>query len=98
MLIGDWFYELQANGTVSNDGRQSIEMEGPAAERKKMHAELTDEERWAVDRTGWAPQFEQEHGDTDEGEATLLDHQTWIESKLDDKYFGGMYCSHFFRD
>lgn len=28
----------------------------------------------------------------DEGE-TLLDHQTFIETKLDDKFFGGLFCS-----
>ena len=72
-------------------------MEDPAAVRRRMHAELTEEERWAEDRTGWPPQFEKvkdENGEEDE--PTLLDHQTWIDSKLDDKYYGGKvtrFCS-----
>jgi len=47
-----------------------------------------DEDRW-IERTGWAPRFG--NGDTSssmEGE-TLLDHQTWIEGKLEDKFYGG---------
>lgn len=46
-----------------------------------------DEARW-VERTGWAPRF----GSTDneEGES-LLEHSTWLEGKLDDKFFGGRY-------
>lgn len=65
-------------------------MEDPTAVVRRKHAELTDEERWDEGRTGWAPRFEQEKGEAEEDEPTLLDHQTWIESKLDDKYFGGM--------
>lgn len=45
--------------------------------------------RWARDRTGWAPQFVQEPTEEEKDEGTLLDHQTMLESKLDDKFFGG---------
>ncbi|KAL1977493.1 hypothetical protein VTN31DRAFT_352 [Thermomyces dupontii] len=53
--------------------------------------ELTEDNRWAADRTGWAPQFAQP--DTEEGaeDETLLDHRTFLEGKLDDKFFGDWY-------
>ena len=42
-----------------------------------------------TDKVGWAPRFGQ--GSITEAEIgeSLLDHQTFIESKLDDKFFGG---------
>ncbi|KAK2790498.1 hypothetical protein FQN52_005515 [Onygenales sp. PD_12] len=54
------------------------------------NGELTEEERWARSRTGWAPRFHVPEDDLDEGE-TLLDHQTFIETRLDDKFFGDWY-------
>jgi len=48
----------------------------------------TDENKRWVERTGWAPRFGL--GDHVEGES-FADHQTWIESKLDDKFFGGRF-------
>lgn len=50
------------------------------------HAPEDDEKRW--ERVGWAPQFGMPGGDV-EDEGTLLDHQTWIEGKLDEKFYGG---------
>jgi len=49
---------------------------------------LTEDQRWARDRTGWAPRFEIQKEEGEE-EGTLLDHQTLLEGKLDDKWFGG---------
>lgn len=49
-----------------------------------MHEDL----RWARDRTGWAPRFGYGDPEDDEG-ATLLDYETLLDSKLDDKWFGG---------
>ena len=43
--------------------------------------------RWA--RVGWAPRFGSGDAEADD-ETTMLDHQTWLEGKLDDKYYGGM--------
>lgn len=48
------------------------------------------DERWARDRTGWEPRFGYGNPEDDEG-ATLLDHQTFLEGKLDDKWFGDWY-------
>lgn len=42
------------------------------------------------ERVGWAPRFGQLDGATDEGN-TMLDHQTWVETKLDENFFGGRY-------
>jgi hypothetical protein len=47
-----------------------------------------DYERW-VERTGWAPRFGDGSESTD-AEISPADHQTWVEGKLDDKFFGGM--------
>lgn len=43
--------------------------------------------RW-VERTGWAPRFGP--GTTaDPDDDNAMDRQTWLESRLDDKFFGG---------
>ncbi|GAB1213885.1 hypothetical protein ATERTT37_003038 [Aspergillus terreus] len=55
-------------------------------------ADAMDEDlRWARDRTGWAPQFEKPMTEEEKAEGTLLDHQDFLESKLDDKFFGDWY-------
>ncbi|GJC80163.1 tricalbin-1 [Colletotrichum liriopes] len=41
-------------------------------------------------RTGWAPQFGWPADDVHEG-ASLLDHSTWLESNLPDKFYGDWY-------
>lgn len=47
-----------------------------------------DKEKW-VDRTGWAPRFGKgEDAESVVGES-FLDHQTWVEGQLPDKFFGG---------
>lgn len=55
----------------------------------KADDQLAEDEkaRW-VERTGWAPQFGFGITKDTDGE-TALDHQTWLEGRLDDKYFGG---------
>lgn len=42
-----------------------------------------------VAKTGWAPRFGQGSITSEEAHESLLDHQTFLESKLDDKFFGG---------
>ena len=52
------------------------------------HMDVDEHERW-VERTGWAPRFGSVASNGSiEGES-LGDHQTWVEGKLDDKFFGG---------
>lgn len=53
------------------------------------NGELTEAQRWARNRTGWAPQFAKPDSPADE-EETLLDHRTFLEDKLSDKFFGGL--------
>ncbi|CZR50948.1 probable transmembrane protein [Phialocephala subalpina] len=49
-----------------------------------------DEDRW-IERAGWAPRFGNgASSESMEGES-LLDHQTWVEGKLEDKFFGDWY-------
>jgi Ca2+-dependent lipid-binding protein len=51
---------------------------------------MEEDLRWARDRTGWAPKFVTEKTEADE-EGTLLDHQTFLEGRLPDKFFGDWY-------
>ena len=48
-----------------------------------------DESARFVAKTGWAPRFGQGSLTSEEAQESLLDHQTLLESKLDDKFFGG---------
>lgn len=48
-----------------------------------------DESARFVAKTGWAPRFGQGSISAEEAQESLLDHQTFLESKLDDKFFGG---------
>lgn len=60
----------------------------PTSDKANGHApELDEEQRWQ--RVGWAPRFGMPGSDEPEDESTLLDHQTWLEGKLEDKFFGG---------
>ncbi|KAL3465175.1 C2 domain-containing protein [Aspergillus heterothallicus] len=60
------------------------------AEQKK-EGDLDDDARWARNRTGWAPRFAHEETKEEHDDTTLLDHQTFLEGKLDDKFFGDWY-------
>ncbi|RMZ68452.1 membrane bound c2 domain [Pyrenophora seminiperda CCB06] len=49
-----------------------------------------DDARW--DRVGWAPRFGMPGSDEPiEDEASLADHQTWLEGRIEDKFFGDWY-------
>lgn len=52
------------------------------------HLHQDDTDRY-VEKTGWAPRFGQGSITTEEAEESLLDHTTLLESKLNDKFFGG---------
>ena len=65
---------------------------GEAGKDEKDKAGADDEDlRWDRNRTGWAPKFVHEPTDEEKEEGTLLDHQTFLEGKLDDKFFGDWY-------
>ncbi|KAI9925730.1 hypothetical protein ASPWEDRAFT_173811 [Aspergillus wentii DTO 134E9] len=64
---------------------------GAATPEKQEEGKEADDARWAPDRTGWAPQFEHQRTKEEDEEGTLLDHQTVLEGKLDDKFFGDWY-------
>ncbi len=50
-----------------------------------------EKEEWS--KVGWAPRFGSGETEEDKEAGNLLDHQTLLESKLDDKFFGGAYAS-----
>ena len=58
------------------------------SEHSRSNSVLNEDSRWARDRTGWGPRFGYGDPADDEG-TTLLEHQTWLEGKLEDKWFGG---------
>lgn len=47
-----------------------------------------EDARW-IERAGWAPRFGSGISDQEAEGESLLDHQTWIEGKLEDKFYGG---------
>lgn len=49
----------------------------------------SDENAQWVEKVGWAPRFGQDKLTEAEAGESLLDHQTFLESKLDDKFYGG---------
>lgn len=53
--------------------------------------DMDEDMRWARNRTGWAPKFAHEKTAEEEEEGTLLDHQTFLEGRLPDKFFGDWY-------
>lgn len=53
------------------------------------NGDIHKDEDGEYSKVGWAPRFGNP-GDHDE-EGTLLDHQTFLEGKLDDKFFGDWY-------
>jgi hypothetical protein len=60
------------------------------------HIEKEDSERW-IERTGWAPRFGNgASNESIEGES-LAEHQTWLEGKLEDKFYGGRLASNYQR-
>ena len=52
---------------------------------------LTHDDAARYEKTGWAPRFGQGSITEEEAAESLLDHQTFLESKLDDKFFGDWY-------
>jgi hypothetical protein len=73
----------------------AVPAHGPAKDKDgKSHPNGADgslikgDEEWWVTRTGWAPRFGTGDPKDDEG-PTLSDYETWIEGKLEDKFFGG---------
>ncbi|KAI4671195.1 uncharacterized protein J4E88_009228 [Alternaria novae-zelandiae] len=67
-------------------------IETPEEAKANGHApeQLDDDARW--DRVGWAPRFGMPGSENkEEEEASLADHQTWLEGRIEDKFFGDWY-------
>lgn len=72
----------------SKDGAvQVAKSEGGKTLANGKAAEEEEEEDWG--KTGWAPRFGWPNESAHEGES-MLDHTTWAESQLPEKFFGGM--------
>ncbi|ORY04571.1 hypothetical protein BCR34DRAFT_604821 [Clohesyomyces aquaticus] len=91
-----------ADGTVgtkydlpppSTAGAIDLPSSPTSAKGANGHAPEVDEDpRWARDRTGWAPRFGMPGSDeVDPDEPSLSDHQTWLEGKIEDKFYGDWY-------
>ena len=84
-------YDLPSPTTDGAIGlRSAKDTDGkPLSNGVNGHVTKDEDERW-IERTGWAPRFGNGAGSI-EAEPTLADHQTWIEGKLEDKFFGGKF-------
>jgi Ca2+-dependent lipid-binding protein len=52
--------------------------------------ELDEDARWQ--RVGWAPRFGMPGSDDpDHDDGSMLDHQTWLEGRIEDKFYGDWY-------
>ncbi|KAH8431124.1 putative membrane bound C2 domain protein (vp115) [Aspergillus melleus] len=80
-------YDLPLPKTATDIEKDSKESSDGQTDEGGMNEDM----RWARDRTGWAPQFVQVPTEEEQAEGTLLDHQDFLEGKLDDKFFGDWY-------
>ncbi|KAK2814670.1 hypothetical protein FQN49_008114, partial [Arthroderma sp. PD_2] len=78
--------------TTTNGSKKPDQMvQAEEAEKPKMEVkELTEEEKFAPGRTGWAPRFAAPATEEDAGEEPGL-RPTLLEGKVDDKFFGDWY-------
>lgn len=61
---------------------------------KAANGVAPEQERWAPDRVGWEPRFGTgETAAEKEDDRTLLDHPTFLEGQLDEKFYGGTIAS-----
>ncbi|KAJ5806811.1 Tricalbin [Penicillium riverlandense] len=69
----------------------AIMAEDATLKEKKGGKDMDEDLRWARNRTGWAPTFIADKLAGEDEEGTLLDHQTFLEGRLSDKFFGDWY-------
>ncbi|TAQ88025.1 hypothetical protein B7494_g3660 [Chlorociboria aeruginascens] len=89
---GPGAYDLPSPTTAGALGATAVPKDKsgkPLENGANGHIDKEDEARW-IERAGWAPRFGNGDSDSLEGE-TLADHQTWVEGKLEDKFFGDWY-------
>ncbi|OAX81636.1 hypothetical protein ACJ72_04025 [Emergomyces africanus] len=77
------------SSSISSKGPKIVDA-GKPEQPAETNGELDEAAKWDRNRTGWAPRFHIPEDDMDEGD-TLLDHQTFIETKLDEKFYGDWY-------
>ncbi|KAJ4299908.1 Tricalbin-2 [Kalmusia sp. IMI 367209] len=62
----------------------------PTSDKANGHLpKLDEDDEWG--RVGWAPRFGMPGSENQDDEGTLLDHQTFLEGKLEDKFYGDWY-------
>jgi hypothetical protein len=61
--------------------------DGPGA----MNGAFPEEEEEDWTKVGWAPRFGDGETQEDKDGGNFLDHQTFLEGKLDEKFYGGAY-------
>ncbi|KAI9844655.1 MAG: hypothetical protein M1838_002093, partial [Thelocarpon superellum] len=76
--------------TPSNAMALPAEPPGTDGKGHATNGHMTEEEnaRW-IERTGWAPRFGM--GVVDDGADDVREQSTWIETRLDEKFFGDWY-------
>lgn len=88
-ITGPAQYDLPSTDKATEEVNQAPTL-NESDKKSAQNGHLTEDQRWARDRTGWAPQFVKPEEKREEAE-TLLDHRTFLEEKLGDKFFGGRY-------
>ncbi|ESZ92386.1 transmembrane protein [Sclerotinia borealis F-4128] len=74
-------------GALAAPAKGSKQSDQPVA---NGYVDEDEDARW-IERAGWAPRFGSgDSGESIEGES-LMDHQTWIEGKIEDKFYGDWY-------
>ncbi|RKF78728.1 Uncharacterized protein PYUK71.03c [Golovinomyces cichoracearum] len=74
---------LPTTGTSKDENRDQL------INKSILDAQLEDDARW-IERAGWAPRFGNPTSSSIK-EGNLLDHQTWVEGRLNDKLYGDWY-------
>ena len=93
LIISNTHYAQDDIGKANYDLPQASQAvpASPNDSLSKTNGNVGTDEKARWERVGWAPRFGS--GETEEEEATLADHQTWLEGKLDDKFYGGMHLN-----
>ncbi|KAI5285229.1 hypothetical protein KEM54_000739 [Ascosphaera aggregata] len=88
---------MKSDPRTAGEGKKSSPAESESQLMTSVKSKATASIRqqvqdpFAPDRTGWAPRFYDaaKDGIMNDADDTLLDHQTWLETKIDDKFYGG---------
>lgn len=79
------------NVKPSRNDSDTKSLQSVSSAKSKATVQRQVQDPFAPERVGWAPRFydQEKDGAINDNDETLLDHQTWLETKVDDKFYGG---------